>query len=93
MTAIERKTLKGITVPHTAFPKCVTTTTKARMNTTTRVHVTKAVIGIHHKTGGEILDISFLSNHMRKQMKVMKEKERGLHNLQIHHKGQLFGFV
>ena len=32
-------------VPHIAFPKCITTATKATMNTTTRVHVTKAVIG------------------------------------------------
>ena len=43
--AIEHKTLNGLTVPHTAFPKCITTTTKATTNTTTRVHVTKAVIG------------------------------------------------
>ena len=93
ITAIERKTLNGLTVPHTAFPKCIATTTKATMNTTTRVRVTKAVIGTWHKIGGEVLDIRFLSNHTRKQMKVMKEKERGPRNLQIHHKGQLFGFV
>ena len=63
------------------------------MNTTTKVHVTKVVIGTPHKIGGEVLDNRFLSNHTRKQMKVMKEKERGSHNLEIHHKGQLFGFV
>ena len=80
-------------VPHTAFPKCITTTTKATMNTTTRVHVTKAVIVTHHKIGGEVPDIRFLSNHTRKQTKVTKEKERGPHNLQIHNKGQLFGIV
>ena len=43
--AIECKTLNGLTVPHTAFPKCITTATKATMNTLTRVHVTKAVTG------------------------------------------------
>ena len=32
-------------VAHTAFPKCITTATKATTNTTTRVHVTKAVTG------------------------------------------------
>ena len=90
---IECQTLNGLTVPHTAFPKCITMATKATMNTTTRVHVTKAVIGTHHKIGGEVSEIRFLSNHTRKQMKVMKEKKRGPHNLQIHHKGQLFGFV
>ena len=47
--AIERKTLNGLVVPHTAFPKCITTTTKATINTTTRVHVTKAVIGTHQE--------------------------------------------
>ena len=73
-------------VPHTAFPKCVTTTAKATMNITTRVHVTKAVIRTWHKIGGEVPDIRFLSNHTRKQMKVMKEKERGSHNLQTHDK-------
>ena len=80
-------------VPHTAFPKCITTATKATTNTTTRVHVTKAVMGTQHKIGGEVPDIRFLSNHTRKQMKVTKEKEREHSNLQIHHKGQLFGFV
>ena len=60
-------------VLHTAFPKCVTTATKARMNTTTGVHVTKAVIRTHQKIDGEVLDIRFLSIHTRKQMKVMKE--------------------
>ena len=93
VTVIERKTLNSLTVPHTLFPKCITTATKATMNTKTRVHVIKAVIGIQHKVGGEVLDIRFLSNHTRKQTKVMKEKERGPCNLQIHHKGQLFGFV
>ena len=83
--AIERKTLNGLMVPHTAFPKCITTATKATMNTTTRVHVTKTVIGTQHKIGGEVPDIRFLSNHTRKQMKVMKEKERGPCNLQIYH--------
>ena len=63
------------------------------MNTTTRVHVTKTVIGTQHKIGGEVPDIRFPSNHTRKQTKVMKEKERKPHNLQIHHKGKLFGFV
>ena len=56
-----------------------------QQRTQTRVHVTKAVIGTHHKIGGEVPDIRFLSNHTRKQMKVMKEKERGPHNHQIHH--------
>ena len=84
--AIECKTLNGLMVPHTAFPKCITTTTRATMNTTTRVHVTKAVIRTLHKIGGEVPDIRFLSNHTRKQTKVMKEKQRGPHNLQIHHK-------
>ena len=46
--AIECKTLDGLMVPHTAFPKCITTATKATTNTTTRVHVTKAVIGTRH---------------------------------------------
>ena len=40
-------------VPHTAFPKCVTTATKATTNTMIRVHVTKAVKGTRHKIGGE----------------------------------------
>ena len=64
-------------------PKCVTTAIKATTNTTTRVHFTKALIGTHHKIGGKVPDNRFLSNHTRKQMKVMKEKERGSHNLQI----------
>ena len=46
--AIACKTLNGLMVPHTAFPKCITTTTKATTNATTRVHVTKAVIGTRH---------------------------------------------
>ena len=74
--AIECKALNSIMVPHTAFPKCVTTATKSTTNTATRVHFTKAVIGTCHKIGGEVLDIRFLSNHTRKQTKVMKEKER-----------------
>ena len=50
-------------------PKCVTTATKATTNTTTRVNVTKAVIGTPHEIGGEVPDNRFLSNHTRKQMK------------------------
>ena len=45
IVAIECKTLNSLMVPHTAFPKCVTTATKATTNSTTRVHVTKVVIG------------------------------------------------
>ena len=41
---IELKTLNGLMVPHTTFPKCITSATKATTNKTTRVHVTKAVI-------------------------------------------------
>ena len=62
---IECKTLNDLTVPHTAFPKCIATTTKATVNTTTRVHVTKVVIGTWHKIGGEVPDVRFLSNHTR----------------------------
>ena len=42
-------------VPHTVFPKCITTATEARTNTTTRVHVTKAV------TGTQQFPVSFIS--------------------------------
>ena len=74
-------------VSNTAFPKCITT--KTMTNTTTGVHVTKAVIGTPNKIGGEVPDIRFLSNHIRKQMKVKekrrKEKEKGPCNLQIYH--------
>ena len=48
-----------------------------------RALFTKAVIGTRHKIGGEVPDIRFLSNHTRKQTKVMKEKERGPCNLQF----------
>ena len=81
--AIERKTLNGLTVHHTAYSKYITTTTKATMNTTTRVHVTKAVIGTQHKISGEVPDIRFLSNHTRKQMKVMEERKEDLTTLKF----------
>ena len=43
--------------------------------------------------GAEYPGIRFSIPPYQKQKKVTKEKERGPHNLQIHHKGQLFGFV
>ena len=60
--AIECKTLNGLMVPHTAFPKCITTTTKATMNTTTRVHVTKAVIGTQHQEKTSDFQVTFDDN-------------------------------
>ena len=36
ITVIERKTLYGLHIPHTDFPQCITTATKATMNATTK---------------------------------------------------------
>ena len=63
-------------VPHTAFPKCITSATKATTNTTTRVHVTIAVIGTRHQSQYFLVD-SFL-----KCVEVNLGKKLGLLRLQ-----------
>ena len=75
ITVIEHKTLYGLNVPHTAFPKCNQSNHKRNNNATTNeVHVTKdRGIRTCHKIGGEVLDNRFPSNHKGKLMTRRKE--------------------